>query len=236
MFRELLSLFRASDAIANMGRDFTEMLGFAHELTVRAGKMFFGENAGERAPEEISKRDIAINKLERSIRKQVIAHLTLSTDNRDVSYCLLLMSIVKDVERIGDYAKNLAEVHAEGGADIPHDEHGDELRELRRIIESMFAEVSRVFTSSDSKTATALITQGRAVNRRCDALIASIARSDHDAATTTSLVLGARYYKRIGSHLLNVLSGVVMPLHKLDYYDEDALPVDQDPDSDEAAG
>jgi phosphate transport system protein len=236
MFRELLSLFRASDAIATMGRDFNQMLDAALELTVRAGEIFFGENRGEGEREEISKRDVVINKLERSIRKQVIVHLTLSTDNRDVSYCLLLMSIVKDVERIGDYAKNLAEVHSEGGAEIPDDEHGTELRELRRIVESMFAEVSRVFASSDSKTATALITQGRAVNRRCDALIASVTRSDYGAATTTSLVLGARYYKRIGSHLLNVLSGVVMPLHKLDYYDEDALPLDQDPDDDEAAG
>jgi len=37
------------------------------------------------------------------------------------------------------------------------------------------------------------------------------------------VVLAARYYKRIESHLLNILSGVVMPLHKLDYFDEDAL-------------
>ena len=37
------------------------------------------------------------------------------------------------------------------------------------------------------------------------------------------MVLGARYYKRIESHLLNILSGVVMPLHKLDYYDEKVL-------------
>jgi hypothetical protein len=53
-----------------------------------------------------------------------------------------------------------------------------------------------------------------------------VAGSAYDAATTTSLVLGARYYKRIESHLLNVLSGVVMPLHKLDYYDERVLDPD----------
>ena len=37
------------------------------------------------------------------------------------------------------------------------------------------------------------------------------------------MVLGTRYYKRIESHLLNILSGVVMPLHKLDYYDDAVL-------------
>jgi hypothetical protein len=58
------------------------------------------------------------------------------------------------------------------------------------------------------------------VTGRCDDLISRVAVSAHDASTTTTLVLGARYYKRIEAHLLNILSGVVMPLHKVDYYDE----------------
>ena len=37
------------------------------------------------------------------------------------------------------------------------------------------------------------------------------------------MVLGARHYKRILAHLMNVLSGVVMPLHKLDFFDEKHL-------------
>jgi phosphate uptake regulator len=229
MLKELLSLFRSSDAIAKMGEDFSKMLGVARELTVQAGEAFFGEHSGEEERQEISKRDIAINQLERSIRKQVIAHLTLSSDAHDVPYCLLLMSIVKDVERIGDYAKNLVELRPEGGGPVPDDEHGDELREIRRIVENSFAEVNHVFATSDARAASALINEGRAVNRRCDAMIGKVTRSGYDAATATSLVLGARYYKRIGSHLLNVLSGVVMPLHKLDYYDEDALAVVEDP-------
>jgi hypothetical protein len=32
--------------------------------------------------------------------------------------------------------------------------------------------------------------------------------------------MGTRFYKRLGAHVLNVLTSVVMPLHKLDYYDE----------------
>ena len=41
-----------------------------------------------------------------------------------------------------------------------------------------------------------------------------------DAATTAALILGARYYKRTNGHLLNVYSGVVMPLDKVDYFDD----------------
>ena len=215
MLKELLSLFRSDNAIARMGEDFSEMLALSCDLTMRAGRILFEEASQGDDHREISKSDVKINKLERKIRQQVIARLTVSSDAGAVPYCLLLMSIVKDVERIGDYAKNLACVHHDGGGPIPDDENGAELREIRGSVEGTFGAVHEVFSTSDSGTAIGLIKEGRSMNRRCDALIRVVAGSSYDAATTTSMVLGARYYKRIGSHLLNILSGVVMPLHKL---------------------
>ncbi len=65
--------------------------------------------------------------------------------------------------------------------------------------------------------------QSRDVAHRCDALVTRIGRSSYAAGQTTALVLGTRFYKRIGGHVLNVLSSVVMPLHKVDFFDEDEL-------------
>ena len=226
MLKELFNLFRSEDALAHMGRDFSEMLALSYALTLDAGRLFFEEGTGEDLRAELSKRDVQINKFERGIRKQVITHLTLGRDSSHVPYCLLLMSIVKDVERLGDYAKNLAEIHGEGGAAVPDDANGIELRRIRGSVEGIFAATSEVVTNSDSERAVGLIQEGRRINRRCDELIATVARSTYDAATTTSMVLGARYYKRIESHLLNILSGVVMPLHKIDYFDEKMLDHD----------
>ena len=56
-------------------------------------------------------------------------------------------------------------------------------------------------------------------------MILDISRSDHDASAITALVLATRYYKRLGGHVLNVLSSVTMPLDSVDYYDEDRLVV-----------
>ncbi len=223
MFKELLRLFRSGDSVAHMGEEFSKMLDLSRDLTVRAGAVFFEEDSEADERKEISRRDVKINKLERRIRKQVIAHLTLGTSASSVTYCLLLMSLVKDVERLGDYATNVAEIHDEGGGPVPEDENGAELREIRRLVEETFGAVNKVFATSDAKTAMGLIKQGRKVSRRCDELIARVAGSSYDASTTTSMVLGTRYYKRIESHLLNILSGVVMPVHKLDYYDEKVL-------------
>jgi phosphate uptake regulator len=222
MLRELLSLFRSNDPISRMGNDFSDMLELTREMTVSSGQFFFERAATADERTSIYKRDIEVNKLERSIRKQVIAHLSLGGQS-DAAYGLLLMSLVKDVERIGDYCKNLAEVYDEGGGPLPDDENTAELTEIRQIVEETFAAAGDVFKRSDTETALDLIRRGREVNHRCDALVTRVARGEYDAPTTTTLVLGTRYYKRIESHLMNVLSGVVMPLHKLDYYDETLL-------------
>lgn len=182
---------------------------------------------------EVKKADIQVNKLERRIRKRLITHLTLDANTADAPYCLLLMSLVKDVERLGDYAKNLAEVYADGGAALPSDEIRDELAEIRSSVEATFGAVVEVFQASDSRRAVDLIREGRSTLKRCDALVARIAASEHSSATTVTLVLGTRYYKRIQGHLLNILSGVVVPLHKLDYFDEKDLDAVEDEPSEE---
>ncbi|MDX1567929.1 MAG: PhoU domain-containing protein [Longimicrobiales bacterium] len=224
MLKELLSLFRADDPMAEVAEDFSQMVDLSRDLTVRAGHILFGEGASEQAElQAIHKADVQINKLQRSIRKKIIAHLILTQERRDVTYCLLIMSLVKDVERLGDYAKNVSEIPSESGGTLPDDSNGAEIRAIREAVEDTYGSVNQVFATSDAQTATELIQRGKIVNRRCDELIARVAASTYDASTTTALVLAARYYKRIESHLLNILSGVVMPLHKLDYFDEDAL-------------
>ena len=223
MFRELISIFRGDNPLGRMGDNFTKMLSLTRDQTVRAGQIFFSKPASPEERTQIYKQDVKVNKLERKIRKQVIAHLSIAGNSADVPYSLLLMSLVKDVERIGDYAKNLAETLDVSGAILPDDDTVAELREIRNGIEGTFEAVAEVFAQSDEEEAVALIRQGRDMSHRCDALIDRIAKGDYDAATTVAVTLGTRFYKRIGAHLLNILSGVVMPLHKLDYYDEKVL-------------
>ena len=134
------------------------------------------------------------------------------------------MSLVKDVERLGDYAKNLAEIDDIYAGGLPDDDLGKELREIRAIVEESLRAASDVLVKSDREQALTLIQEGQDVARRSDLLLAKISKAEYPNDLTVAMVLGSRYYKRIGGHLLNLLSSVVMPLHKIDYYDEDEIP------------
>lgn len=226
MLKELISLFRSDQPLREMGTNFAEMLNLTYEMTIQAGEIYFGDTVAPEDSNSLYRKDIQVNKLERRIRKEVIAHLSLSGSTPSLPYCLLLMSLVKDVERIGDYAKNLAEVRQYHPLPLPDDEYVGELQAIREGVEQSFVLASEVFVASDRDRALDLIREGRSLAQRCDMLVARVAASDYGARDATAVVMGTRFYKRIAAHVLNVLSSVVMPLHKLDYYDEKEIPAE----------
>ena len=223
MLRALLGILRTHDPLQEVGERFGRMLTLTYAMTLSAGDMAFGGEATPERRTEVYAQDREVNQLERSIRKGVVAHLSIPGARVDVPYCLLLMSLAKDVERLGDYAKNLSEVVDIRSGPFPDDELVGELREIRQGVEAAFRAASEIFKGSDREQAMQMIRQGRDIAHRCDVLLTRIGRAGYGGETTTALVLSTRYYKRIGGHVLNVLSSVVMPLHKIDYYDEDEL-------------
>jgi phosphate uptake regulator len=231
MLRELLSILRSNDPLGSMGADFSRMLQITCKMTLSAGEMYFGQTSPTSALRtRIYKQDVEVNKLERSIRKRVVAHLSLHANRMDLPYCLFLVGLVKDVERIGDYAKNISEVSDFYQEPLPDDPLVNELLEIRNGVEEMFRSASQIFSTEDREQAVSVISNGRNLAHRADALIVRIAHGEHNSGVTTALVLGTRYYKRIGGHVINVLSSVVMPLHKVDFFDEDELrKVEDDP-------
>ena len=232
MLRELIKILRSKNPLSAINDDFARMIKLTYEMTTTAGEFFFGKKVTPEERSRIYEQDVQVNKLERSIRKRVVAHLSLMSNIPDVPYCLLLMSVVKDVERLGDYAKNISELVDLRLEPLPDDDILQELREIRKGVEEAFQSTSEIFATSDHERALQYIRRGRDLAHRCDTLIQHIASAPCEGpttpGTTTAQVLGVRYYKRIGGHVLNLLSSVVMPLHKVDYYDEDEIPAEHD--------
>ena len=177
MLLELLSIFRTNNPLRAIGDSFAKMFTITNEMTISAGNMLFEGNANPEARTLLYQKDREVNKLQRTIRKKVVAHMSVAGNRTDVPYCLLLMSLVKDVERLGDYAKNLSEVIDLRHSVLPDDEITSELGEIRSGVESAYQLSLDVFTTSNSERAIELITQGRDLAHRCDALLGKISRS-----------------------------------------------------------
>jgi phosphate transport system protein len=218
-FKELFSVFKSARPIDSASKDFARMLALAQEMVLEASAVYWGRAYSARERTALYRKDVEVNKLQRRVRKQLVAHVT-NTECRHVAYAMLIMSLAKDVERIGDYAKNLVELVDMGSEGLPEDENTRELAQIRDATEELVRSAADVFLESEEDAATELTIEGRNTAKRCDKLISSIAEANYEGATTVVLALGARFYKRIGGHVLNLLSGVIMPLHKLDYFDD----------------
>jgi phosphate uptake regulator len=169
---------------------------------------------------DVHKSDRRVNKAERAVRRQLVVHVSVRGTSADITLVLASMSVVKDAERIGDYSKNIWDI-ANSGIDLSDAEDIRVLMRYRDRISTLIGETARVFGDKDLEAAHNLLRGGDALQAEYDELIDEQLRTDRPAREAVPRALLYRYYKRITAHLLNILTSLVMPIDRLDYYDED---------------
>lgn len=169
----------------------------------------------------LRKRDKSINKVERAIRRQLIVHAGVRGSDADVPLLFVYMSIAKDIERVGDLAKDMWDLAA-AGADMSNESALGEVRAVGDTVARLIAETSRVFGSRDTDAAISVLNESdAAVDRYEELMLAQLAADTAGPAVARALFY--RYVMRITAHLMNVLTAVVMPFERLDYWDEDKI-------------
>ena len=222
MLKQLLSIWQKDSLLLKSDEQFNEMLNSLKTMFGWSMDYIWNYEKGKSA-KEIYDKDIKINKAERKIRKRIIEHLSIQPEI-GVSQCLVLMSIGKDAERIGDYCKNLLEVAMKHGAAFKADSYVDELKIMQRNIDEMFEETIDCLRQDSIKIANMVHEKATSLNKDCEQIILKVYESnDLDVRSAISYVLLARFLKRIISHLGNISTSVSMPVHKLDYFDEKLL-------------
>ena len=169
---------------------------------------------------KLRKRDRSVNRLEREIRRELVVHAGVRGAAADIPAILVYMSITKDIERVGDYAKNLWDVANAGGhiVDLPEAERLEsDIGWVRALIDR----AAVIFAERDTEAAQVALSETDAKLDEFDELVISQLTSERPSREGVPIALVARYLKRISAHLMNVMTAVVMPLDRLDYWDED---------------
>jgi phosphate transport system protein len=168
---------------------------------------------------ELRATDRRVNEAEREIRRELVVHASVQ-GTVDTPAVLVYMSIVKDVERIGDYAKNIFDLAADG-VSLHDDPDAEALLELRNEVSRMISDVAEIFRDSDTGRARETLTRGDELLDDFDERVSALVRGTDQGPHAVATALLHRYLKRVVAHLMNVLSAVVMPVDRLDYFDED---------------
>lgn len=194
------------------------LLDCRHTFDLAASAVIGGADPAALGP-RISKVDIGVNRAERAVRKELVVHTSVRGAGADFPLVLSFMSIVKDVERVGDYAKNIWDL-SNVGVDFSGDDDIGRLTEYRDRTSEAIAETARIFRERDVKAAHEMIQRMDQELDEYDAAVVEMLESTGDVRPAVARALLFRHLKRISAHLMNVLTSLVMPVHRLDFYDE----------------
>lgn len=189
-----------------------------HEFDLAMSALLGDVAAGE-VNEELRATDQEVNRLEREIRRDLLVHASVF-GGIETPAVLVFMSVVKDIERVGDYAKNLLDL-ARDGANLSVAPDAEEWHRLAHAVSQYIDGTGQAFASSDPERARALLTRGDELLKLFDERVSFLVRVEDPGAQAVPRALAHRYLKRVVAHLMNLLSAVVMPLDRLDYFDED---------------
>ncbi len=86
--------------------EFGQMLDAGRHTFNVAANSFLGGTDLDVIRKDLFDTDLRINHAEQRIRREIVVHATVHGPS-SFPACLVLMSVVKDAERLGDYAKNI---------------------------------------------------------------------------------------------------------------------------------
>jgi phosphate uptake regulator len=133
---------------------------------------------------------------------------------------LALVSIIIDIERLGDYAKNMVEL----ALYHPGKLHGGEFEEMISRIETAvgdnFSQTKDCLERECGDSALELLEKYAWVNETCDEIVVDLVKEKDQnikPGDAASLALYTRWLKRINSHLRNITTSVINPFDRIGF-------------------
>ena len=218
MLKGLSAIWGADDLLKQAWDESFEMLDIDQEMFLAAIRTLRETDHTEIDP-EIRRKDKIINRYEQAVRRKVMTHCTLQGPN-ELPSGMALVSIVIDIERIGDFCKNIADLagmfpHRLGGGKFE-----EELQRIEEAVKHSFVQTKACLESSDEEAAVKLLEDTRWVNRLCEAGVAGLINEEDEnlhLGQAVALTLYLRWLKRIHAHLRNVTSSVVNPFDRIGF-------------------
>ncbi|MDX1468119.1 MAG: PhoU domain-containing protein [Acidimicrobiia bacterium] len=213
----MFSIFRDADQLETVEKQLLEMFGACQDAFRLACEAVFGEADVEEWGNRLESIDKDLNKTERAIRRELLIHGTVRGAETDLGLMLVYMAVAKDIERIGDYCKNIWNLAQMGINFAGADDHRELQKHRERVAELIELSLS-AFGNQDADAVHELIPAIRDDTRHYDDHLVQFVRSDRPGSYAAPRALFYRYIKRISAHLANTLTSVVMPVDRLDFY------------------
>lgn len=219
MFKELINLFGKANLMKQAFDSSVDMLKTDHEMFLESMRTLRESDTAE-LRFDLYQKDRQINAYEREVRRKVMTHLAVAGAT-ELAMGIRLVSIVIDIERIGDYTKNIVELAINHPDRLQFGAFEPEIMPIESRVKTNFDTLIKAFEKQDSTLAREVMGTHKAqVSSVCDTIVTSLVRGeskDLDIPTASAMVMYLRFMKRIHSHLKNIATSIVNPVDRIGY-------------------
>ena len=209
----------SKESLDSIDAKLSEMLTDSMRIYDLSMNCLLGDTNLDTVRDDLYSTDKKINELHRDVRREMIIHSAVNSRNLDIPLLLSYMTMSKDIERIGDYCKNLFEI-AETGNTFTQGDELDNYIELRNDIGKLIVYLQSCLNLEDESKVQDLITLGSSLSTNLDDKITALLENKEKIQYPVATTLFFRYLKRIVSHIVNAATALIMPTDQIDYLDE----------------
>jgi phosphate uptake regulator len=219
MFKQIFEIFKSDSLYEQALVECHEMLDIDFTM-FKASIQSLRKSDSADIDIDIFGMDKKINEFERDVRRKVMTHLAIG-GKEDIGSGLVLVSVVIDIERIGDYTKNIYDLAVNHPKKLEGGITEDRLAEIENISLKLVEDSIDAFKNQNIEKARNLMgSYKKNISSQCDTITNDIISGkvgDIKVGRATAIALYARYLKRIAAHSRNLISSIVNPFERIGY-------------------
>ena len=219
MFKQIFEIFKSDSLYEQALQECHEMLEIDRQMFNESINTLRNSDTAD-IPIDIYAMDRKINRFERDVRRKVMTHLAVG-GKEDLGSGLILVSVVIDIERIGDYTKNIYDLAVQHPKKLSGGEYEKELSNIESSTKEFLNNAIDAFKTQDIDKARQLMlnykTDIASVSTKIVDGIVSGKNQSFSSEEAGYLCLYARYLKRIAAHSRNLVSSIVNPFERIGY-------------------
>jgi len=220
LFKDVINLWKADDLLSQSWDESYKMLNLSHEIFQKA-LIYLRNGENIDTLKTLKMRDKEINEFQRDVRRKVLTHYAVEQDTSNMADGLILINMVVDIERIGDYCKNILDLAINHDQSIKSSEISEDLAMIEEEAKSRFEKTIQAIQAQDVEIAQSLMEGYKEqMTGKADEIVNGILKDElhfGSEARTASIALYTRYLKRIGAHLKNITTTLVNPFDAIGY-------------------
>ena len=216
--KELFFIFRKKSGIDEIFENTHDILSKEYQMFLAVTKTLREKNHCD-TEIDIRKEDKKINKFQMDARRKIFTNLAISGPEH-LNAGLVLMCIINDIERIGDYFKNIVELAKNHPKRLKGGDSEKKVQKIEGKILKIFELTIEAFRERNEDLAREAMSIHSNVTGEIDILVNQLLKNrvgGLNAGEAVALTLYLRFSKRITSHLTNIASSVVNPLERIGY-------------------